>query len=952
MPVRQAVGMPSAVRHVGRSAELALAAAAVRELGDGRVHALTVEGEAGIGKTHLVQVVADEARARDLAVCYGRAHPFERARPFGVVAEALDLRRHSPDPRRAAVGALLTGQVGAGDGQPTGDLQYRVVEEVVDLVESACAERPMVLVAEDVHWADAASLSTLSAIARRLTLSSLLLVVTTRPAPLPPLVARLLDDLASAGAVTLRLRPLEADEVAGLAQRELGAPPGPVLAELLRKAGGNPLWAKAVLRTLAAEGMLRPEGGTVETTSTQLPASLSDLVDRRLQDLSPPTLELLRVTAVLGDAVWVRDVAAVSGRPAVEVVRGLAEAFDAQLLDEADDRVVFRHQLVHDAIYQHTPAPARRLLHREAAEVLTAAGADRLEVADHLLLGADPGDLRAVTWLREAAGDAAAHAPLVTVDLLLRAEALLPPGSPDADGLAAEIVPALLRAGRVAEASQRAEALLAGPHAPELDTPVRLALLGALALQNRAAELVEVVRASLIGPAPLLPHEQVPMLAQQSWAMTYSGDHRAGEQAARQALAIAEGAGADALTVWALTALLVAVGRAGRYEEALDHARRAAALAAAAHDARSLPLQPKLFVGLSLFDCDRVEEARAAYRDALDDEFGTGFWLSDTLMADAQAAFVVGEWDDAVPSLVAGGQAAQEKGNPLLLSQSQAYRLVIATATGDLAAARDLAEGLSPWTGDDGDRLAYNGGVIAAALAGLALAEGDRRSAYDLLLRCWRASAEHDDRFYHRVLAPDLVRLALELGHADVATEVTEAVAADVELAPGVPSVRGVALRCRGLLTGDVEPLLEAVALARRAPLLVEHTGACEDAAGLLAASGRGEEARALLTEALERHERAGADAWAGRVRARLRALGVHPGPKGLRRRPTAGWASLTSTEQAVSLLVAEGLTNGAVARRLYISPHTVNTHLRHVFGKLGVSNRVALAGVVHRSIE
>ena len=108
----------------------------------------------------------------------------------------------------------------------------------------------------------------------------------------------------------------------------------------------------------------------------------------------------------------------------------------------------------------------------------------------------------------------------------------------------------------------------------------------------------------------------------------------------------------------------------------------------------------------------------------------------------------------------------------------------------------------------------------------------------------------------------------------------------------------------------------------------------------------------ALLAEALERYERAGADAWAGRVRARLRALGVRPAPRGPRHRPAGGWESLTGTERAVSLLVAEGLTNGAVARRLYISPHTVNTHLRHVFAKLSVSNRVALAAVVHRSIE
>ena len=95
-----------------------------------------------------------------------------------------------------------------------------------------------------------------------------------------------------------------------------------------------------------------------------------------------------------------------------------------------------------------------------------------------------------------------------------------------------------------------------------------------------------------------------------------------------------------------------------------------------------------------------------------------------------------------------------------------------------------------------------------------------------------------------------------------------------------------------------------------------------------------------------------GADAWAGRVRAQLRVLGVRRGPRGHRHRPAGGRESLTATERAVSLLVAEGLTNGAVARRLYISPHTVNIHLRHVFAKLGVSNRVAVAAVVHHSIK
>lgn len=934
---------------VGREAELAAAAAALHELSKARASALVIEGQAGIGKTRLVQAVVDEARTRGMAVFDGHAHPFERTRPFGLVTAALDLSPRSADPRRTAIAALLRGEI-AGGGRSAGDIQYRVVEEIVDLVETSCADRPVLLVAEDIHWADSASLFAISSVARQLPLSALLVVVTVRPSPLSPEVAQLLEDLADEGARTLQLQPLTSDEVATLARQRLGAPPGPALTDVLAKSGGNPLWAVAMLRSLDDEGLLRRTGENIETTTSELPPSLSDLVVRRLRTLPAATLALLQVTAVLGDAVSLRDVAAVVRRPAAEVVVQLGDAFDAQLLDEADGRVVFRHQLVHDAIYKHVPPPARRLLHREAAVALVAAGADPLDVADHLLLGAERGDEQAIGWLRDAAREASAKAPLVAVELLRRAETLLPDGHPAADLVSSELVQALLRAGKVAAAAARAEAVLARRHSAELDVPLRVALLGALALQNRAVELITLTQATLAGSTPLRPSDQVLMLAQQSWALTYTGDLRAGEAAAGAALDIAEQTDDAAMTVWALTALLVAEGRQGRYGEALAHARRAAELAADSHDTRSLPLQPKLFLGLALFDCDRVGEARAAYREALDDEFGSAWWLSDTLMADAQACFVIGEWDDAVPALIAGGEAAQEKDHPLLLSQSLGLRTIIATARGDLRTARELASQFAGWL--EGDQLSYNAGVLASAVAGLKAAEGDRQGAYDLLLRSWRFEAERGDRFYHRALAPDLVRMALASGRRDVAAEVASAVVAGAALAPEVPTVHSLALRCQGLVDGDVEPVLEAVTLARRSGLLVEHTGACEDAAMLLAKDGRRDEAGVLLAEALERFESAGAEAWAARVRAQLRVLGVQRGARGSRRRPTGGWDSLTATERAVSLLVAEGLTNGAVARHLYVSPHTVNTHLRHVFAKLGVSNRVALAGVVHRSIE
>ena len=186
--------MGSADGLVGREAEFAVAAAAVRELSEGRASALAIEGEAGIGKTRLVRSLVDDARARGVTIFCGEAHPFERTRPFGVVAAALDLNRRSPDPRRAAIGGLLAGQ-GAEASAAAGDISYRVVEEIVDLVETSCAERPVLLVAEDVHWADSASLLAISSVARQLPLSALLVVVTARPSPLSAEAVRLLDDL-------------------------------------------------------------------------------------------------------------------------------------------------------------------------------------------------------------------------------------------------------------------------------------------------------------------------------------------------------------------------------------------------------------------------------------------------------------------------------------------------------------------------------------------------------------------------------------------------------------------------------------------------------------------------------------------------------------------------------------------------------------------------------------
>ena len=135
----------------------------------------------------------------------------------------------------------------------------------------------------------------------------------------------------------------------------IGASPGPALTAMLAKAGGNPLWAAAMVRSLADEGMLRRDGDAVEVTTSELPASLSDLVVRRLRDLPRPRWSCCRSRPCSAMpcrfAMWPPSPAGRRPRSSGQ----LSHAFDAQLLDEADERVVFRHQLVHDAIYQQMP---------------------------------------------------------------------------------------------------------------------------------------------------------------------------------------------------------------------------------------------------------------------------------------------------------------------------------------------------------------------------------------------------------------------------------------------------------------------------------------------------------------------------------------------------------------------------------------------------------------------
>lgn len=195
---------------------------------------------------------------------------------------------------------------------------------------------------------------------------------------------------------------------------------------------------------------------------------------------------------------------------------------------------------------------------------------------------------------------------------------------------------------------------------------------------------------------------------------------------------------------------------------------------------------------------------------------------------------------------------------------------------------------------------------------------------------------------------PEAVRLAIAAGRADVAERMADEVTR-VATKASTAIAGAAARRCRGLVGGHPDLLVEAVELLRGGGRPLDFAMASESAGSVLARAGRRDEAVAVLADGLAVFERIGATLVTRRIAGALRKLGAPQGVRGGRRRPTSGWESLTPTEVEVVDLVAQGLSNPEVGHRLHVSRKTVETHLSHVFGKLGVTSRAALAAEAAR---
>jgi DNA-binding CsgD family transcriptional regulator len=904
----------------GRRGELEQLEAWLGHAGSGAPQTVIVEGEAGIGKSSLLEATLARARERGFRVLAGRADEVERARPFGPLLEALGALAGSE------VRRLLTAGAGEGPIEPTGDpgLQFRVVDLLVGAVEEAALAGPLAVAVEDLHWADASTRLTLRSLSRRIAYLPVALLTTLRPLPRPHELERLLEALVRDGAHELVLEPLDERAVTALVAELVGAVPPPALLTKVRGAAGNPLFVTELVKAVEAEG-------TTDAVDASLPPSLRLTILRRLGFLGEEAIEVLRLASLLGSAFSLRDLAAVLGRAPPELLRPVREAVRAGVLEERESRLHFRHDLIREAVYEDLPADVRATLHVEAARRLAAAGAPPLQVAEQFARGARRGDADAISWLHVAGREAARRDPVLGAELLETALELAHERAP----ILADVVPPLLWSGRPQAAETRAREALATSPPPELEGPVRLGLVRALAAQGRHRALVDEVGSALTGPL-LGADIRSELQAQAANALEFLGDLDGCEAAARDAVATGTPARSEGAEL-GLLVLSDAARDRGRLDDSLAYAEEALRRAEARGAVR-LQWRPGIFLAMALRGLDRFDDAQDAIRRArdADERAGNASYLPVYHYESASELFLAGRWDEAVAEAEAGLALADEVGLQLLLHWPHGLLARIAVHRDDLDAADAWLAG--PAGGADA--------VVAQGL--LAEARGDSTAALAALRDAWERDLGRGILSGRRLLGPDLVRLALAEGDPGLAAAVAAGVA-EAAAHAAVASLEGAALRCHGLAESDAGLLVRSVEAYRRGPRAFERARACEDAATALARAGRTGEARAIFDEALDVYDEVGARRDAARALAAMRGLGIGRKRRGARKRPERGWEALTPSELEVVKLAAAGLTNPEIGRRLFVSPRTVQTHLKHAFQKLDIGSRVQLAAEAAR---
>jgi DNA-binding CsgD family transcriptional regulator len=899
---------------VGREEELA----AVRAFVEGTATvpaALVLEGEPGIGKSTLWLAAVEHARTRGASVVSARPAEAERGLAHVGLGDLFDdvLDDVVPDlsrPRRRALEAALLRQEAPGE-----TIDHRALAVAVHDVLHLLSLRGRVLVAiDDAQWLDASTSSALVFALRRLDGSSVRLLLARRMEP-----TEVEQAFAGWHLECTSVGPLSVGALHRLLQDRLGrAFARQTLLRIHERSGGNPLFALELARALDADvGPFDP---------LPVPEALDELLRERLAGLPPATHDALVLASALG-------------APSESLLRrlgisadALEPAVEAHVIERERGTVRFTHPLLSSVLYDELGA-RRRKVHGRIATVVD----DPVLRARHLALATDEPDAAVAAALAAAATTAADRGASAGAAELAEGAWRLTPAS-DANGRRLRALAAAREhrtAGEWTRARTIVSALLEEPDVGEVRAEALLLLAELESLERGIALLEEALREASSRPAL-----QAAIECRLAWMSRFTLGFDGALEHARASLELADQVGDDALRIDAL-AMMVLFGSAVGDPGTAAHAKRAREIALAAGDAdllrkaRLLPL--------------RTVEKRdhSAARALLEQEYEESrerddLWAAEALHNLAWIELWAGNWERAADY----GERSYDLMTQYGLEVPWVHLpiAVIEAHRGRLELARMHSE-RSLQLGEQQFR--RHTPVHLGTLGFVAWQDGDPLTAlrwFDeaeavTTRLCWREATR-------RWWVADHIEALLELDRVDEALRVLKAWEADCK--PGDDWVLADVIRCRGLLEAALGHVAAAAGLLEEAAAQHEAAGDAFGQARALLALGivtrrrrQKRAARNALEAALATFEELGAATWVERSRSELGRIGGRIRQEGL-----------TAAERRVATLVAEGRTNKEVAAALFLGERTVETHLTHVYAKLGIRSRAELARVYRPDSE
>jgi DNA-binding NarL/FixJ family response regulator/tetratricopeptide (TPR) repeat protein len=954
---------------VGRDPELERLDRALDDLADGAPACIAVEGEPGIGKTRLLGELRERAERRGHLVLGGTAAEFERDVPFGVWVDALDAyvasRELDTDRWSTGLGDQLAGVLpslsGLADGSVAAlpDERYRVHRAVRALLEWLAEPAPLVLVLDDLHWSDGASIELIGALLRRGPQSPVLLALAFRSGQAPE---RLTAALAVPDVGRIALGQLSAADAAELlGEIETGS-----LDEIYRHGGGNPFYLEQLARAgRRGQRPATPSGSANgAATGSGVPAAVAASLAAELESLSPTARALLDAAAVAGEPFEPDLAAAIAELPQVEGLAALDELLTRDLVrpTQVPRRFVFRHPLIRRAVYESTGGGWRLAAHARAASALAERGAAPAERAHHVEHSAGQGDEQAIELLIAAGGDTAARAP----------------------GVAARWYEAALR-------------LL-----PATDGERRVELLMLLASAQRSLGELERSRATLLEAADLLPADasarriELTALcaAVEHWLGHHQDAHRRltraweelsdRETAAAAALQIelavdglyeldfeqtlAMGAGAletartlgdPPLIAAAAAALALGEAAAGKIEPAREHRAEALDQIDRLADAELAPrLEALYYLGWAENYLEHYDEA-VAHADrgiAIARATGEGRLLLPLMLIKGYPFEMQGRMPEAVELCEAAVESARLSANPhylfWALFELAWARYYSGDLDGTIAAGEESAKVGQRMTGGT---MPSAGGGPGWVLGVARFTAGEHQRGYEIMRAVCGDELEQKIPV-ERGFDWEMFALAeIELGTVDAASRHAARSERNAALL-GLDLPDALAARTRAVvLLAEGEPRAAAAAAERSAAAALA-AGARLQAAfshsvmgqALIAADDR-PEAIAALRAAEQVFDECGSVRARDAARRALRKLGARAEARGPATAEDSGIAALTKRELEIAGLVTDRKTNREIAGELFLSTKTIESHLRNIFVKLGASSRVDVARAIER---